>query len=87
MQEITPVKNHHPTLKPIALNHKILSLFKTPNPQTILLPFAGVYSEVIAAYQVGFDTIIGCELSEEYMTIGEARLVHYMTKLKDARLF
>jgi DNA modification methylase len=33
-------KNNHPTVKPISLNEKILKLFKTPNSQRILYPFA-----------------------------------------------
>lgn len=71
------IKNNHPTLKPIALNEKILKLFKTPNPQKIIYPFAGSFSEVIGGYKAGFTDFTGCEISEEYIKIGEARFKHW----------
>lgn len=49
-----PSKNNHPTLKPISLSYRVLKLFKTPNPQKIVYPFAGVQSEVIGGYKAGF---------------------------------
>jgi hypothetical protein len=69
--------NSHPTLKPIKLNERILRLFKTPNPQVILYPFAGSGSEVIGGEKAGFDTWLACEINEEYTTIAEARLKYY----------
>ena len=76
-----PVKNFHPCLKPISLNRRILQLFKTPNPQKIIYPFAGSFSEVIGGYQAGFKDFIGCEISEEYIKIGEARFKHYKNEI------
>jgi hypothetical protein len=73
----TVSKNNHPTLKPISLNEKILRLFKTPNPQKILIPFAGSGSEVIGAYKAGFEDIQGCEINKEYVKIAEARIKHW----------
>jgi len=71
------VKNNHPTVKPIALNEKILKLFKTPNPQTILIPFAGSGSEVISAIRVGFENVKACEINEEYVEIAKARIGYW----------
>jgi len=76
-----PVKNFHPCLKPISLNRRILQLFKTPNPQKIIYPFAGSFSEVIGGYQAGFTDFSGCEISEEYIKIGEARFKHYKNEI------
>lgn len=67
----------HPTLKPIALNERILKLFKTPNPQKILFPFAGAGSEIIGGIKAGFTDWEGCELSDEYIKIAEARIDYY----------
>lgn len=76
-KEIQPTKNSHPTLKPISLNERILKLFKTPNPQKIIYPFAGSFSEVIGGWKAGFTDFSGCELSEDYLKIGEARFKHW----------
>jgi DNA modification methylase len=75
--EIPSRRNSHPTVKPISLNEKILRLFKTPNQQKILIPFAGSGSEVIGAYKAGFEDIQGCEINEEYVKIAEARIKYY----------
>lgn len=84
---IAPQHNNHPTLKPVSLNEKILILFKTPNPQKILYPFAGVGSEVIGGTKAGFTDWVGCELNEEYCKIAEARIKHWMSKPKQEKLF
>lgn len=76
----TKMKNNHPTLKPIALNKRILSLFKTPNEQKILYPFAGTFSEVIGGYLAGFTNYAGCELGENWIEIGEARFKYWIEK-------
>lgn len=79
-------KNTHPTLKPISLNEKILRLFKTPNPQTILIPFAGSGSEIIGAMKAKFEDIRGCEINEEYVKIAKARIKYYEKELKQKLL-
>lgn len=68
------MKNNHPTLKPIKLNKNILSLFKTPNEQQIVYPFAGSGSEVIGGIKAGFTSYIGCEINQEYINIANARI-------------
>ena len=76
------MKNNHPTLKPIALNEKILRLFKTPNNQKICYPFAGAGSEIIGGIKAGFDNWTACELNQDYIDIANAR-IEYWTKQKN----
>ncbi len=76
------MKNNHPTLKPIALNEKILRLFKTPNNQKICYPFAGAGSEIIGGIKAGFDNWTACELNQDYVNIANAR-IEYWTKQKN----
>ena len=78
-------KNTHPTLKPISLSYRILKLFKSPNDQKIIYPFAGVQSEVIGGYKAGFTDYVGCELSKEYVNIGNSRFEHWKNKLFDKK--
>ena len=78
-------KNNHPTLKPISLSYRILTLFKTPNPQKIAYPFAGVQSEVIGGYKAGFTDFSGCELNAEYIDIGNSRFEHWKDKPFDEK--
>jgi len=73
----TVAKNSHPCLKPIKLSERILKLFKTPNPQKIIYPFAGSGSEVIGGHKAGFTNWSGCELNEEYCEIAKARIKHW----------
>ena len=75
------VTNNHPTLKPIDLNYKIGKLFKTPNPQTVLVPFSGAGSELIGLFKAGFETIKGCELNPEFVEISKSRVRHHCTDL------
>jgi site-specific DNA-methyltransferase (adenine-specific) len=78
-------KNNHPTLKPISLSYRLLTLFKTPNPQKIVYPFAGVQSEVIGGYKAGFTDFLGCELNAEYIDIGNIRFEHWKDKPFDEK--
>jgi hypothetical protein len=78
-------KNNHPTLKPISLSYRVLKLFKTPNPQKIVYPFAGVQSEVIGGYKAGFIDFSGCELNAEYVDIGKVRFEHWKDKPFDEK--
>jgi len=73
--------NNHPTLKPISLNYQITKLFKTPNPQTVLVPFSGAGSELIGLFKAGFENIKGCELNPEYVEIAKARVKHHCEDL------
>ena len=76
-----PRTNSHPTLKPISLNYQITKLFKTPNPQTVLVPFSGAGSDLIGLFKAGFENIKGCELNPEYVEIAKARVKHHCEDL------
>jgi hypothetical protein len=47
--------------------------------------FAGVQSEVIGGYKAGFTDYVGCELSEEYVNIGNSRFEHWKNKPFDKK--
>lgn len=64
--------NNHPTVKPQALMRWLCRL-ATPAGGTVLDPFMGSGSTLIAADAEQFDAI-GCELSPEYATIAERRI-------------
>jgi site-specific DNA-methyltransferase (adenine-specific) len=68
-------RNHHPTLKPIALCTWLATLIKPPTPDAVLLvPFAGAGSEMIGALLAGWPCVLGIEGTPEYVTIAEARI-------------
>jgi hypothetical protein len=64
--------NVHPTVKPIALMRWLVRLV-TPKGGTVLDPFMGSGSTLIAADAEQFNAI-GCELSAEYAAIAEQRI-------------
>jgi hypothetical protein len=64
--------NNHPTVKPIDLMRWLCRLV-TPKGGTVLDPFAGSGSTLIAADAEQFDAI-GCELSPDYAAIAERRV-------------
>jgi DNA modification methylase len=65
-------KNNHPTVKPLALMKYLIQMI-TPPGGTVLDPFAGSGSTLVAAKELGYD-FIGIEMTEEYIPIIEARL-------------
>lgn len=67
--------NPHPTVKPIELLRYLARLI-TPPGGTVLVPFAGSGSEVIACGLEGFHAL-GIEQSEEYTALGWARVGHH----------
>jgi site-specific DNA-methyltransferase (adenine-specific) len=64
--------NNHPTVKPVDLMRWLCRLV-TPKGGTVLDPFAGSGSTLIAADAEQFNAI-GCELSPEYAAIAEQRI-------------
>ena len=66
--------NHHPTCKPISLNTKLLTLFKTPDEQSVFIPFCGSGSEVIGAIQAGYTDWEAVEINPEYCEIAANRI-------------
>lgn len=76
----TPRRNLHATLKPIALNRHLATLLLPPAayaPRRLLIPFAGVGSEMIGAMLAGWDEVIGVELTPEHIPIAKARLAYW----------
>lgn len=65
-------QNFHPTVKPLALMRYLIKLV-TPPGGTVLDPFLGSGSTAVAATLEGFDWI-GCEMTEDYFPIIEARV-------------
>src|SRR5699024_10780747 len=64
-------RNNHPTVKPTDLMAWLVRLV-TPAGGTVLDPFAGSGSTLVAAKREGFG-FIGVELTDEYIPIIEAR--------------
>lgn len=72
-----PARNSHSTVKPIALTRWLATLLLPPAayaPRRLLIPFAGVASEMIGAHLAGWEEIVGIELEKEHVDIGRARL-------------
>ena len=68
-----PAQNFHPTVKPLALMRYLIKLV-TPPGGTVLDPFLGSGTTAVAAILEGFEWI-GCEMTEDYFPIIEARVV------------
>jgi len=82
-------RNHHPTVKPLALTEYLAKLILPPEcsaPRRLLVPFAGSGSEMIGAHKAGWDDVIGVELEREYVEIARARLGHWTKQLIEDRL-
>lgn len=91
-------RNHHPTLKPIALTTYLARLLLPPytgRPRRILCPFSGAGSEMIGALLAGWDEVVGIEREPDYARIAEQRLAHWAAEAatndagddRQARLF
>lgn len=65
----------HPTVKPIALMKYIINLLAPPGNPILLDPFAGSGSTLIAAQELGIESI-GIELNLEYVEIARKRISH-----------
>ena len=72
-------KNHHPTVKPIALMRYLCRLV-TPPGGVVLDPFAGSGSTGCAAALEEFQ-FIGIEKEKEYAEIARARMAHYSGRM------
>jgi DNA modification methylase len=67
-----PAANHHPTVKPVALMRHLVRLV-TPPGGTVLDPFAGSGTTLVAAVLEGMHAI-GCEMTDEYLPIIRGRV-------------
>ena len=79
---LTPTKNSHPTVKPIALM-KYLCKLVTPPGGVILDPFMGSGTTGIAAVGEGFD-FIGIDLDEEYVDLSRVRINVALNELQES---
>lgn len=70
-----PVKNNHPTIKPVNLMAYLCRLI-TPTGGIVLDPFMGSGSTGIAAQLEGF-RFVGMEMDNDYFKIAEARIDNY----------
>lgn len=70
--------NTHPTVKPLDLMRYLVRLI-TPPEETVLDPFAGSGSTLIAAGLEGRD-FVGIELDPDYVRIAQARLAHWLAE-------
>lgn len=77
-------RNHHPTLKPIALIRWLARLIMPPCPGTILVPFAGAGSEVIGCRRAGWPRVFGIERDRDgngrplgYEQVARARIARW----------
>lgn len=68
----SPRANHHPTVKPLALMRYLVRLV-TPAGGTVLEPFAGSGTTLMAATLEGFNAI-GIEMTDEYLPIIRGRV-------------
>ena len=71
-RESQPRQNFHPTVKPIALMRYLVRLVTPPNG-TVLDPFAGSGTTLVAAILEGFSPV-GMELTADYLPIINARV-------------
>lgn len=83
MNKVQMRQNIHPTVKPTDLMRYLCRLV-TPPGGVVLDPFTGSGSTGKAAMLEGF-SFIGCELSEEYAAIANARIEAAMNKKDDSK--
>lgn len=67
-----PTKNFHPTVKPVALMRYLVRMVTPPNG-TVLDPFTGSGTTLVAAVLEGFNSI-GMEMTADYLPIIEGRV-------------
>jgi site-specific DNA-methyltransferase (adenine-specific) len=67
-----PQSNTHPTVKPVALMRWLVRLV-TPPGGTVLDPFAGSGTTLVAATLEGFE-FVGCEMTADYLPIIAGRV-------------
>lgn len=73
--------NGHPTIKSLALMKYLCTLTQTPTRGTVLDPFAGSGSTLVACEQIG-RSWIGIEKELEYCEIARARIKQETSQLK-----
>jgi 16S rRNA G966 N2-methylase RsmD len=66
-------ENNHPTVKPISLITKVLSLFKTPNKQVVVDCFMGSGTTGMVCANLDID-FYGIEMDDSFFDIAQARI-------------
>jgi len=74
-------KNHHPTVKPLALCEYLAKLILPAVPGKLLVPFSGSGSEMLGADKAGWANVTGVEKEAEYAAITQARLDHHAPEI------
>ena len=75
---VKPLKNNHPTVKPLMLTKYIATLLLPPQeyaPRRLLIPFAGSGSEAVGALLAGWDEIVLVEMQERHCAVARDRLI------------
>lgn len=67
-------RNHHPTLKPVALNQWLASLIRPRVGGQLLVPYSGAGSEIIGALRAGWSAVFGIEKDPDFIEIAHARI-------------
>jgi hypothetical protein len=70
-------------VKPLKLSKYLAQLLLPPSayaPRRLLVPFAGVASEVIGGMMAGFEDIVGIEREQEYCTIANKRIAYWQAQ-------
>lgn len=79
----TTRRNIHATVKPISLSRHLATLLLPPpayGPRRLLVPFAGVASEMIGAMLAGWEEVTGIELEADHVAIANARLSYWQQR-------
>jgi site-specific DNA-methyltransferase (adenine-specific) len=79
-------RNIHPTVKPLDLCRYLAKLLLPPArseaPRRIIVPFAGSGSEMIGAWNGGWDEVVGIEIDPHYVGIAQTRLDNLLPLLQ-----
>jgi DNA modification methylase len=73
-RDVNDKQNNHASVKPVALYAYLLKLFNTDKDGTILEPFAGSGTTLVASKLLGMN-YFGIEQNEEYYEISKKRLI------------
>ena len=75
------VRNYHPTVKPVALARYLARLVLPPGRgRRLLVPYAGVGSEMIGALRAGWDHVVGIQRADDEDERGYIRIAHARLK-------
>jgi site-specific DNA-methyltransferase (adenine-specific) len=72
--------NTHPTPKPLDLTEWLAKIILPPQhgrPRRLLVPYCGVFSEIIGALKAGWDEVVGIEIDPQFIAVGKQRLLHH----------